>query len=365
MIKYLVLFSLIAASFQIDNCETLKTVCSQCISGFRLVNLEPNGTICINETKITEIQKTKEGCVKVNADKCTLCQRNYVLFDGKTCKNIAHCQKANGDMCEKCYDPFLLDNGGTCEQNVRCIRSEGKKCAECIKKYYPDAEGKCPKIPIDHCSEGTKDTCSNCENLYFLEDNKCKPYPEHCNSLNSENKCNGCESLFYLENEQCKPYPSHCTSVNSENKCNGCERLFYLENEQCKPYPEHCNSLNSENKCNGCDFYYYLNNEACTKIPIDNCKVLQDDKTKCQECDEKSERSDDETKCLITCQAYADICTKCKNNYQSYDYGKTCEVIDPDLVPPEPPKPSPSEDNKSRFINFDLAAFSLILLLIL
>ena len=335
MIKYLVLFSLIAASFQIENCETPNSVCSKCISGFKLVDLEPYGAICMNETKINEIQKTKEGCVRVNEDRCTLCQRNYVLFDGKNCKNIAHCQQANGDTCQKCYDPFLLDNGGTCEKNVRCIKSEGKKCAECIKKYYPDAEGKCPKIPIDHCSEGTKDTCSNCQNLYFLEDNKCKPYP------------------------------SHCISVNSENKCNGCENLYYLENEQCKPYPSHCIGLNSENKCNKCEFYYYLNNDACTQIPIDNCKVLQEDKTKCQECDEKSERSDDETKCLITCQAYADICTKCKNNYQSYDYGKTCEVIDPDLVPPEPPKPSPSEDNKSRFINFDLAVFSLILLLIL
>ena len=57
MIKYLVLFSLIAASFQIQNCEITKSVCSKCISGFKLVNLEPNGTICINETKITEIKR--------------------------------------------------------------------------------------------------------------------------------------------------------------------------------------------------------------------------------------------------------------------------------------------------------------------
>jgi len=337
MIKHLILFSLIALSLQIDNCKTSLKTCKRCFTGYKLVELNNNQATCVDETAYNELQKRMPGCYQENAafQQCAACQRGYVLTtDNKNCTKIEHCESVDGhNDCNDCYDPFVLD-GSTCKENLLCKIMTSGKCSKCRSYYNPDNDGNCKRIQIEHCTELDGEKCKYCESLYYKDD----------------------------DDKKCTKNPDHCLVYDVTNKCTQCETYYYKasEGKECKKYPEGCSTYtDSTDKCGDCLDGYYLKDDKCHKINIANCKKSTDEGQTCQTCEAGCKKSDDSKKCDLICQESETYCAACESNYDSYDYGKTCKVLDPDLVPKDDPK----ED--SKFINLNLLISALILSLII
>ena len=340
MIKYLVLFSLIVASIEIEHCLTNKTICNACISGFTLVKLNPDETTCIENSKYEEIIQVAH-CVEREEDeggekKCKKCERDFLINnDHKTCLDKKHCSSLSSEnTCIDCFPPFLLD-GEECKEKVLCKELVDSICISCEDKYYPDSKGDCKRLPTG-CSSynNTKNECSDCIEKYYLEDGKCKPWPTGCSEFNETKKeCTKCADRNYLDNKECKPWPTGCTKFNETIKeCTKCTDRTYLDNKECKPWPTGCTEFNETIKeCTKCSTEYYLVGKEC-KLPCSGTEV---------------------------------ICTECDFNHKSYDYGKTCKVLDPDLDPTDAPPAPDNNNNSSSFMNFNLAIAALILSLIL
>ena len=85
-------------------------------------------------------------------------------------------------------------------------------------------------------------------------------------------------------------------------------------------------------------------------MTIKNCETLEEDSTHCKTCKEGYILNDERTQCNDLCEEYEDICDECKSNYVSYDYGKSCQIVDP---------------NVNNFINLNLNIILLILIVFL
>ena len=90
------------------------------------------------------------------------------------------------------------------------------------------------------------------------------------------------------------------------------------ERNKCIPFP-YCSSLLEGNtKCNECYEGYYFNGKECTKISIDNCISLNEDK--CTECSFFSQLNGDGSECQLSEQSVEG----CKY----YDNDGNCERCD-------------------------------------
>lgn len=90
-------------------------------------------------------------------------------------------------------------------------------------------------------------------------------------------------------------------------------------------------------------------------MTVENCEALEDS-THCKTCKSGYIHNEDKTKCEDLCQEYEEVCDSCKSNYVTYDYGRTCEVVDPSIIPPE---------ENCGFIKLNLVMISIILSLII
>ena len=260
-----------------------------------------------------------------------------------------------------------------------------KSCIAGYKLYY----GQCIKgteeaisNPIQHClihqtiSGRENPICFQCENGYrTVQDGATCEDSKHCKNW-SNNECIECEEYFELKEGNC--VKSTCQTFQ-DDKCI-CEKYYYLNsNNGCSRIPiEGCQKGNATycTKCEGENEYYKRENGLCKLIPSDNDDGDDDDdkdddrtsiancwyadpndNTKCANCYEFYEWDDNEKKCKNTCADIQKICGSCEDNYHSYDYGKTCEIIDPNY--------KPGSKSKSIFISLYWASLVLLLSLIL
>ena len=351
MFKYLILACFISYSLQIDNCQETRKQCKTCINGYTAVPLNNNNIKCIKTSEYETIKEVKAHCIKGDPEAkiCEECIRDYFLDEKNNCIEYPHCFIFEGNTCNICRTPYALDKSSLkCIKKPYCYSVVEEKCTDCLSSFYPNEEGNCTLIPDEHCLRGDSHKCTQCKGGYYINssESKCQKIPlPNCIS-GSSNQCTFCESYYHLENGQCVPNPQNCIDYSSsQKKCKSCGNYFHLEGEQCVSNPEHCITYSNSN-CEKCDDGYYLKDNGCKYITIKNCESLEEDSTHCKTCKEGYILNDERMQCNDLCKEYEDICDKCKSNYVSYDYGKSCQIVDPDA---------------SNFIYLNLNIISLIL----
>lgn len=255
-------------------------------------------------------------------------------------------------VCTSCIDGYTFVDAKHIYSS-RCIKSD--------QAFFGDSQDNCL-----YYSNSDKTSCSECKKGYlqdYLSDNTCKAAPEHCTQIEG-NKCIRCESYFNLtEDGKCEK--STC-SYFEDGKCQCGEGFYLFENKECKKIPiKYCEEYDGTS-CTECNEGFVKDGNGCkyvgfeddddddeeTNIP--NCYNLDyNDKTKCGQCYVNYDWDDAKKQCVFLCKTTEDLCDDCNDNYYSYDYGKTCEVIDPDY----------KED--AKLINFDLMALASLLFLII
>ena len=350
MFKYLILACFISYSLQIDNCQETRKQCKTCINGYTAVPLDSYNIKCIKTSEYEAINEVKAHCIKGDPEAkiCEQCIRDYFLDEKNNCIEHPHCFKTEGNDCFICYTPYALDKKSLkCVKKPYCDSVEEEKCIDCLSRFYPNEEGNCTRIPDEYCKYGDSNKCTECKKGYYVNsESKCQaiPFP-HCQVAKS-NECTYCEAYYHIEKGRCESNPQNCMDYSSyQKKCLYCGSYFHLEGEQCVSNPEHCITY-SNSYCEKCDDGYYSKDNGCKYMTIKNCETLEEDSTHCKNCKEGYILNDERTQCNDLCEEYEDICDECKSNYASYDYGKSCQIVDPDL---------------NNFINLNLNIISLIL----
>ena len=350
MFKYLILACFISYSLQIDNCQETRKQCKTCINGYTAVPLDSYNIKCIKTSEYEAINEVKAHCIKGDPEAkiCEQCIRDYFLDEKNNCIEHPHCFKTEGNDCFICYTPYALDKKSLkCVKKPYCDSVEEEKCIDCLSRFYPNEEGNCTRIPDEYCKYGDSNKCTECKKGYYVNsESKCQaiPFP-HCQVAKS-NECTYCEAYYHIEKGRCESNPQNCMDYSSyPKKCLYCGSYFHLEGEQCVSNPEHCITY-SNSYCEKCDDGYYSKDNGCKYMTIKNCETLEEDSTHCKTCKEGYILNDERTQCNDLCEEYEDICDECKSNYASYDYGKSCQIVDPDL---------------NNFINLNLNIISLIL----
>ena len=348
-----------------DNCISVYNETDQCIKcrdGYYLNNdykCIENPEHCIkvdNKTKncsdceyyyyLDDEKKCKpypEHCINVNESNiCIECESLFFLDDEKKCIPYpAHCISVNdSNICTNCEDYYHLE-GSICKENPsHCIQIDGlpQRCGSCDSGYYPKSRVKCDQLP-DHCEKiDSKNKCEKCEKYYYLKEEVCQPYPEHCIEMDKDHKnCTKCDyQYYYILDGQCKPYPDHCIKFDVEHKeCQACSdnQKFYLDEKICKDYPPYCSSFSVPQKsCITCFDTHYLDDGKC-KLKPHHCKEVNTLTKTCHNCIDSYNLIDGE--CKDPCIEKEEICNECDNNYDSYDYGKSCEILDNNMKPTE------------------------------
>lgn len=354
MFKYLILACFISYSLQIDNCQETRKQCKTCINGYTAVPLDSYNIKCIKTSEYEAINEVKAHCIKGDPEAkiCEKCIRDYFLDEKNNCIEHPHCFKTEGNDCLICYTPYALDKKSLkCVKKPHCDSVEEEKCIDCLSYFYPNEEGNCTRIPDEYCLNGDSNKCTYCEKGYYVNsESKCQtiPFP-HCLVANS-NECTYCEAYYHIEKGRCESNPQNCMDYSSyQKKCLYCGSYFHLEGEQCVSNPEHCITY-SNSYCEKCDDGYYSKDNGCKYMTIKNCETLEEDSTHCKTCKEGYILNDERTQCNDLCEEYEDICDECKSNYVSYDYGKSCQIVDP---------------NVNNFINLNLNIILLILIVFL
>lgn len=350
MFKYLILACFISYSLQIDNCQETRKQCKTCINGYTAVPLDSYNIKCIKTSEYEAINEVKAHCIKGDPEAkiCEQCIRDYFLDEKNNCIEHPHCFKTEGNDCFICYTPYALDKKSLkCVKKPHCDSVEEEKCIDCLSYFYPNEEGNCTRIPDEYCKYGDSNKCTECKKGYYVNsESKCQaiPFP-HCQVAKS-NECTYCEAYYHIEKGRCESNPQNCMDYSSyQKKCLYCGSYFHLEGEQCVSNPEHCITY-SNSYCEKCDDGYYSKDNGCKYMTIKNCETLEEDSTHCKTCKEGYILNDERTQCNDLCEEYEDICDECKSNYVSYDYGKSCQIVDP---------------NVNNFINLNLNIISLIL----
>ena len=350
MFKYLILACFISYSLQIDNCQETRKQCKTCINGYTAVPLDSYNIKCIKTSEYEAINEVKAHCIKGDPEAkiCEQCIRDYFLDEKNNCIEHPHCFKTEGNDCFICYTPYALDKKSLkCVKKPYCDSVEEEKCIDCLSYFYPNEEGNCTRIPDEYCKYGDSNKCTECKKGYYVNsESKCQaiPFP-HCQVAKS-NECTYCEAYYHIEKGRCESNPQNCMDYSSyQKKCLYCGSYFHLEGEQCVSNPEHCITY-SNSYCEKCDDGYYSKDNGCKYMTIKNCETLEEDSTHCKNCKEGYILNDERTQCNDLCEEYEDICDECKSNYVSYDYGKSCQIVDP---------------NVNNFINLNLNIISLIL----
>ena len=87
-----------------------------------------------------------------------------------------------------------------------------------------------------------------------------------------------------------------------------------------------------------------------------NMLLYNKDNTICDSCEDNYDWDSKTKSCVFLCEGETEqYCEECDLNYNSYDYGKTCEKIDPDYV----------EKDFSKYAKFDFAVLCILLFLVL
>ena len=274
-----------------------------------------------------------EGCSKcLSYFKCNDCKDGYYM-EGNFCKKC----KTQSPICEKCDVSYFLNIvDGFCHSCTgfvsNCLNCDQSECKSCSDGYYLNSPYFCapcnfqtteraeclsvklPKSCIDHCVNcDTNNKCLNCENGFYLNNDKCEDCSQTVSNCFSCTKwggiftCNSCNKGYYfplsygystysLDTSKCfscnKKGCDQCDSYDP-NRCNICSpgyykvtgnNYYYNYYDNCIPCPFGCKACTSNQLCTICEKGYYLDG-ICKFCPESNCEICnQFDPSKCLKC---------------------------------------------------------------------------------
>ena len=251
-----------------------------------------------------------------------------IILSEPTClAGFDYCSRCNPitKLCVKCEkDIYTPDANGGCENAKKCeigknycfeCLEDGKICKQCDIGYFPDENGACSIT--DNCEISYKGECLICKNNYVL-----------IGIIDFEETINNHIKI-------CKPKDSddllHCRSISYERGfCLGCEEGYYLtsSDKKCTNIQNCAQSLFGV--CKKCDYGYYLDKKQQKCLSQSgsfiNCKISNDDGTKCRECNEDF-YFDEEGKCVYSnyCSKGQTLqCDKCIDGYYLTSLGGVC-----------------------------------------
>ena len=223
--------------------------------------------------------KCIDNCIKCSEkDKCDVCEKKYIIEDGKCKERIEGCKNYNP---EKIVISDKLNGYG--DAYTECIECDEER------DYYCKGDDK------QKCYNISKDKIDS----YYTNAHGCK---ESCDKFNSckkceENKCTECELGYYIGYEgKCfknitncikhniliEPEPSECLECKENYLCLGDDKTTCYEIKDKNLY-----YLSENNVCFKLCKDTYTNCQSCKLGECYNCIenyfVYEDDKTKCIE----------------------------------------------------------------------------------
>ena len=283
---------------------------------------------------------------------CNSCIENYYIdLKDRKCKSnrekdsFAHCKKVEDDKCSVCENDYILSEDKKCTKTKNCAEvDDNGKCVSCLEKYYLGLDDRCSTVK--HCiySEVYVD-CKECEDGYYYNSTSslCLKYIEgfeNCKLTTvsgNDTYCYYCKDGFYMnqtnhlcydnKDKKSKFYKCLLTDIYGK-KCISCENNYYLgySDHKCSKI-RGCDLSENENTCIECDDRHCLdqktqkceNNEEI----IDEehkfyyrCKKTNEEGDACESCLDEFELSEDGF-CVDKehCVEEEDgVCTKCLNN---------------------------------------------------
>ena len=253
MLKLIFLFiNILSLTLQIDHCIRTYEICTKCDTGYYIVQNEyqyicshiPNcltidddGTTC-NECTNGTIPHENEQCQIIdNCRKyedglyCSECIDDYALsYDRKKCVKYDNCRELDkNNRCQLCAKHYKLSSKGNCLRSV-CEKEEKGQCVSCTEGFHL-LDGECVKIPIDYCSVGDSESCTEC--FHYAPDlieGHCvlDKLISGCNKvdLSDATKCTHCSMGYQLSDDKTKCELTNCANI--EEVCYQCEDGYFI-----------------------------------------------------------------------------------------------------------------------------------------
>ncbi|KAL4493558.1 hypothetical protein ABPG72_004051 [Tetrahymena utriculariae] len=284
-------------------------VCKECQPGYTLLNgfclSLPNNTGCQVLQNISNPSQLQ----------CQTCLNNYTL-QGSRCqiciKNGAnYCSQTNPSnpcQCTACRDNFVLDPSGSgciqCPFNG-CICSATQSgqnisytCNSCLQGYYMDVnlEGvnqcfSCEAKFGASCNTCTKQECTQCKDLYYLNsNNQCTRCPQGTN-CNSQTNIIGCvasyNSLLTIAGstfKYCSQTDPNATANVSNSTTMVCKNGYTNQNGNCLQQAiSGPDNPTCGNYCTSCLLNPSNNQYQCTQC-LPNYALLNTSSNSCISC---------------------------------------------------------------------------------
>ena len=134
------------------------------------------------------------------------------------------------NQCQLCSKHYKLSRRGKCLRSTCEGLDKNGKCIKCTEGFYL-LDSSCEKIPIDYCSEGDEESCTECFHYApTLDNGECilDKLISGCNRVNDadETKCLQCSMGYELSIDHTKCELTHCT--NREEVCYQCENGYFI-----------------------------------------------------------------------------------------------------------------------------------------
>ena len=243
-----------------------------------------------------------ENCktVTVSADTCSVCNDGYILTnDGKKCLGaISNCIQYVNSLsntivltCKTCGDTYYLD---TIDSVTRCVAggidgcltyTSSTICSACNLAEYYLKDSKCTKhVKVDNCVKYNGinfNECTSCAVGFYPFQLKtvCSPITviSNCISYSDDITCSNCEDTYFILNNKCVSisgtYPNCAIAVKDALSCGACADKYALKNlaadKTCAPNHNYILDL-----CDnvGSNILFKANNVA----DIDSCNVCKE-----------------------------------------------------------------------------------------
>ncbi|KAL4476576.1 hypothetical protein ABPG74_010309 [Tetrahymena malaccensis] len=256
----------------------------------KITNLSPQSYFGIREVFAYAFNCESPMCVKCfNQNMCTQCVEGYYTFKDKNDMGCKKCSsncltcKDNPNFCISCPLNMTLEkNTCKCQQNYQ-LDPTTQRCFKCSDQQR-----------CSICSPENDNSCSKCQNNYYLLDQKCV---DDC----------GVNYFKNVQNKTCDQCPSNCIKCSDQNRCSECSQGYFLNpSNQCtKTCPDET-------------YYPDASKKRCVKCKDPQCSSCQLGDDKCQKCNNPFNLM--VTICQSTCdQGFGPdenrVCKKCSEIY--------------------------------------------------
>ena len=296
---------------------------------------------------------------------CSWCEDDYYLdLQEKKCKSnldkeeFRFCKIVDNGICTTCESYYYFDQNNKCSITQNCITSKNGLCLKCKDGYYLGLDSKC--TDVEKCIYSRNNECNECEDSFYYDrmDKLCKESVDNftnckINDSWEPTECAACKTNFYInqmdhlcyDNTEPGPFYKCEISNNVGTFCQLCVDGYFIGqiDLNCSKI-EGCSKSLDEDTCLKCDRYHCLDNLGnCTdntyvvsedKKYYYRCKMLNEDGTKCEVCNQKINTTD-EGICYNDYPCIKDEngeCIRCQKEnpmgYYTYCFNKVFGCID-------------------------------------